>query len=861
MANFIVTDERKFRSAVSPRKPTRKSFGGWCQSAITGFSEKVSFSPFAKKDIYSYVNKDSSGLNKYMDGLTLRQFLCYVSFFLYDFKGAEEDQEHIPEDFRNFLRSLQVIKFESSDIVTFNEFIEGVKPHSRFKDVSIKAHEGLIIQVGNIKVDLTKDNSGEDVSNLNEDNIEEYVIDIEDQNVLPYLKYNLNNNELHPEAFFGFRHKFYNEKVFFNHSIYDQIADSIEQNQYTLIIGNPRSGKTRIVYDTLLKMEHGLVIWPQLHPYIQQYTLPGHKSMIIVFDDLDDHFRKNPKATNRLLAFALRQGIKVVATCRTGPEFEYMRSKMNHDLFSEFRDVMFNIPRFKSSDNESLDDFLKDNKGSFKSSLNFFDGNIGSVVLDLEEMKKRYEKLKEDDKKLSIAILVGLKLHYYFHNYEISKSTYNEGKIRHFCSKYLKMTSISDEQWQNAKLELESTETNLNFIEEGEYIRIEESYLDSLVDAQNRRSDVIHDWKDFQLRRLLDRIYRIPKTRQRLGFPSHITDYNRIIRKAQSYKEGKRILESIPKEINPNAATYTALMSLTNDFGALESLYKIMSRAGYEMEHVPNHVLVKQFTSFKSLLDGLQKINPKLLERRNGNTDRLIRLAERDPKESLNYLFTVFAPIEIYKNPVFNNIVRTCISDLEDYQRFLKPFENYLDTIDLNLRKNFIRALLKVKQYDIAEQLLEKNLSKEKYDYWNEKANIVSNRNFEEGLALHRKALGFAKTLDNELKTLTNICRVHNKYRLPDPTGDDLANLHQLIKDNYDTVRQISMYPYSHQNLVVLEIKTHEDNVENRLAELFKLDYLSTGGFKRLLKQSDEELVISDKQKDILGSLIYGMNE
>ena len=45
--------------------------------------------------------------------------------------------------------------------------------------------------------------------------------------------------------------------------------------------------------------------------------------------------------------------------------------------------------------------------------------------------------MTEEEKDIEIAILLGLKLHFHFLNYESSKSEYNDINIKHFSEKYL----------------------------------------------------------------------------------------------------------------------------------------------------------------------------------------------------------------------------------------------------------------------------------------------------------------------------------------------------------------------------------------------------------------------------------------
>jgi hypothetical protein len=61
---------------------------------------------------------------------------------------------------------------------------------------------------------------------------------------------NLGTDELNVECVFNERSRHYLGSVFFKHVAFDQITHKVMHDQITFIVGQPLSGKTRIIYDS-----------------------------------------------------------------------------------------------------------------------------------------------------------------------------------------------------------------------------------------------------------------------------------------------------------------------------------------------------------------------------------------------------------------------------------------------------------------------------------------------------------------------------------------------------------------------------------------------------------------------------------
>lgn len=202
-----------------------------------------------------------------------------------------------------------------------------------------------------------------------------------------FKEINLDNN-IDPFDFLGARatKEAYQPDVYFSNELYSKISHSIFENQITIIIGNPLSGKTRVAFETFKKMKSGIVIIPNLDKSINEYRLPQNSNNQIVFlDDIDDYcYNKDHPALNKLLYYIIRKEIKCVITCRTGPEFDVFKKYIHRKYFTPLTRNKFHIPRLDKKTND-FKEFLNNNTENLKSDLNSFDGNIGSIFLPLDE--------------------------------------------------------------------------------------------------------------------------------------------------------------------------------------------------------------------------------------------------------------------------------------------------------------------------------------------------------------------------------------------------------------------------------------------------------------------------------------------
>jgi len=642
-----------------------------------------------------------------------------------------------------------------------------------------------------------------------------------------------NSSELNPKDFMGLRGKRYISDLFFNHSIYKKISNSIKTNSLTLILGNPISGKSRIAYDNFKKFNNYKVLKANVTiSELDEYGFDNDTSnTIIFFDDIDEFFNDNPKKINSLLTKIISKEVKCVITCRKGPEYGKFKYFVDKHILNEFKEDenLFIIPRF-SKNYKPLEIFLKNNRSSFRNPINEFDGNLGSLIVPLSDMRKRFESLQINDERLPLAILLGLKLHYNLLNYELNKSTYDNQKIKFFCEKYLG-EKFDSYEWDSALNVLLDTRTDLNFIEVNEHILIEEVYLDIF----EKKEDVIFDlYNKKRLKKLLNSKYT---TEEKIvyEFPLNTRDFNNKIRASTSFKDGYEIFKQIE---NPDAHSFMFLANLTDDDDKIATLYEEMkSIKSIDEFFIPHNFFIGKFKTFKSLLDILVKVGSKQLEQKNSTTIRLSNLAQENLKENLAYLFGKLNASEIFKNKALNDLVLRCVEDKEDFETYLKPILKDLGNFKYDLKKGIIKSIIKTKEYEIAIPLVNDYLKD--FDFYNELGNCYQNSDFKKSLYNYIESLNYANFIHEFLKSYININRVIYLNKLQKDYLEMIETAHTFLKKNHkslenDFKNRNSKYLQKYVVLNLIENLEFEEKV-NTLKAFFRRYYITISGKKEII--------------------------
>ena len=234
------------------------------------------------------------------------------------------------------------------------------------------------------------------------------------------------SEELEPEDIYDFGNykidKYYHKRAYID----DFIKTNINNNKNFIIIGSPLSGKTRAIYQNLKELRQYAYITIPFKKDIDFYfdIVPKlfrfRKKQILVLDDLNE-FTVFKNFDLMLDAF-VKKNILIIGSCRSKIEFDKLKKRLN--LNSIFNNNIIEI--IPLSIKEAFN--IATQKVKLKSTPDIFDGTIGSLLLPLEEMKRRMNSLKIEEKIILIAIKILSTLGIYR-----ERGIFDKGNIKTIC--------------------------------------------------------------------------------------------------------------------------------------------------------------------------------------------------------------------------------------------------------------------------------------------------------------------------------------------------------------------------------------------------------------------------------------------
>jgi len=274
------------------------------------------------------------------------------------------------------------------------------------------------------------------------------------------------------EAGYGF------QEYYFKRKIDDDIKQCIEQGESIIVLGNSLAGKTRAVYQILksLQKSYSLIIPRVGDVTVNDFVIPRHiirrKREIIFFDDLDKFLDK--QNFEYLLEQFRKRNTIMIATCRCGPELIKVQKKLESKMGIFHKNM--EIPVI---DDETAKKVAKEAMVDLSQR---FDGNIGSIFMKLDAMKKRYDELGSKEK----GILRTIKKLYFCRIYE-AREIFSIDRIRKTAKEFEEI-EFKEHEWTELAKKLEDNK----FIELRDKNKVwaEEAYLfyvveDSKTDLKN----------------------------------------------------------------------------------------------------------------------------------------------------------------------------------------------------------------------------------------------------------------------------------------------------------------------------------------------------------------------------------------
>ncbi|MFX0087402.1 MAG: hypothetical protein ACFFAU_17260 [Candidatus Hodarchaeota archaeon] len=184
-------------------------------------------------------------------------------------------------------------------------------------------------------------------------------------------------------------------KTYYHHipEVDEFFKKRIDEDKNILILGNPLSGKSRLIYQNLisLKRNYDVIIPNVMDIELNEFKIPSHwfiwRKRIVIFDDLNKFVES--KNFSYLLQQFLEKKIIIIASCRFGREFDKFSKVLEREksIFHPFVEIP-NIDR-------KVAEFVAKKVGIDLSTTEFDGKNIGSIFLPIDTMRERFKECTE----------------------------------------------------------------------------------------------------------------------------------------------------------------------------------------------------------------------------------------------------------------------------------------------------------------------------------------------------------------------------------------------------------------------------------------------------------------------------------
>ena len=292
------------------------------------------------------------------------------------------------------------------------------------------------------------------------------------------------------------------------------IRKSLNDGKNVLVIGTPLAGKSRAIYQALISSTkpYDIIIPNCADINIESFLIPKHhkfwRGQIVLFDDLH-RFVEKQNFDHLLRGFA-EKNIVIIATCRSGREYENAKNRLlksQIDLELIFQKNIIELGKISKEVGKEIAVKVKKIWNEVE-----FDGTVGSVFMDLAEMKKRFYECNPTEK----TILRAIKLLY--------DSGIYKGK-QEFPIEWIKNIT-KEEGLKGEEFEWASWFEKIKgkeFIEiKNDKILVEETYLEEVVKLEVKK-------KDFNIfEDMISTFSKVPQALTKIGIRAYIVGYKDI---------------------------------------------------------------------------------------------------------------------------------------------------------------------------------------------------------------------------------------------------------------------------------------------------------------------------------------------
>jgi hypothetical protein len=389
-----------------------------------------------------------------------------------------------------------------------------------------------------------------------------------------------------------------------------------------LLKGQPLAGKTRTCVEALRALpDRGLLI-PDAARAEHWRLSAADAGKLLILNDFDLYVQQaGAERINQLLLDCTTCGVRVLATCKTGPEYHIAREAVQARHWENVtelearalhREEFREIETFFKKEKIPLDDQAYQR-------LNYC---VGSLFLPLAEMRRRYQRLQKETEGLPCAILQTLKAFWLGYNLE-NDGAFSRKKIKTYIHRF-DDNEHSLAKWRAAFARLEISDTGDAFVrytDDGDVL-IEDAYF----------RVVINDIADWKYREEIDDLFGDPRERTEFGFYGvrywtiRLNDRQAI----RSLTDGLALVDEMrSKGVAPNTVTFTSLIPLCKTLGEGFSILEKMETANVERNTVTFNSLIPLCKTLGEGFSILEKMETANVERNTVTFTSLIQCTQQ----------------------------------------------------------------------------------------------------------------------------------------------------------------------------------------------------------------------------------------
>ena len=383
------------------------------------------------------------------------------------------------------------------------------------------------------------------------------------------------------------------------------VIEAIRNKKHIILTGRPLRGKTRTMVECLKQLKRTSVLLPYPADYNNEIVFPkkhllNGKNRIVVFDDLQKFFEPG-KDPRKLIDKIIDNDWLIVSTCRTFEEWKTVQRIWGISLNILDPIEIPEVNKIIAQEAAILN--------GIELPLHFDGKNIGTVFVDLDEMRLQYNsKITPFQKQILLAIKKLFAIGKYNTKGEITLSTI----------KILSNIKQSDSQW----LKDMATIIEKGFVSGNPYNIIpEQVYFDLIVEPQLSFSEIIRDInntfpnEEINYHKLIfaasnQKAYNIIQALKQANINPDVYQYNMLIAKQESFEQGKALISEMKNEdLKPDVITYNTLMRVCKDFEQGKALISEMKNEDLKPDVITYSTLMtvcKDFEQGKALISEMK---------------------------------------------------------------------------------------------------------------------------------------------------------------------------------------------------------------------------------------------------------------